>query len=111
MRLALILVSACAFIFYGILIIFSNHMKLEFERYKMKQFRTLTGYLEVAGGTGQIVGLFFVPILLTLASSGLALLMLMGTIVRIRTKDPWVEIIPAFSLFIINLYIAISENL
>lgn len=108
MRYSLILLSAFAFLFYGLMILLSGHMKAEFRRYRMERFRTLTGYLEVAGGAGQFLGLSF-PYLLIAASAGLAVLMLLGTIVRIRTKDPWVEIIPAFALMILNSFIVVTE--
>ena len=104
------IVSGLAFIFYGLLIILSNHMKREFERYGMTRFRTLTGYLEVAGGAGQLVGMSFLPLLL-FASSGLALLMLLGVIVRLRTKDPILEILPAAGLMLLNISIVLAECL
>lgn len=104
MNLTLILFSAIAFIFYGYMCLMTNHMKAEFQRYGMTKFRKLTGVLELLGGIGLLVGLEFNPILL-LSSAGLAALMLLGTIVRIKTKDPWMQIIPAFSLMLMNGYI------
>jgi len=101
------IVSACSFIFYGFLILVSNHMVQEFRRYQLAKFRTLTGWLELAGGVGQLAGLVH-PELLIASSLGLALLMLLGTIVRIRTKDPWPQTLPAIVLFVINLWIALS---
>lgn len=85
-------------------------MKQEFKRYHLEQFRNLTGYLEVSGGIGQLIGLFY-PNLLALSSAGLALLMLLGTVVRIRTKDPWSEMIPAILLLLMNAYILVSNTL
>lgn len=82
-------------------------MKAEFKRYGMTKFRKLTGLLELLGGVGLLLGLEFTPILL-LSSAGLSLLMLMGTLVRIRTNDPWLQIIPAFSLMLMNAYIFIN---
>lgn len=76
----------------------------------MERFRTLTGYLEFAGGTGLLVGLYY-PLLLVISSLGLAILMLLGTLIRIRTRDPWVEILPAFFLMLINTYIFLSKIL
>ncbi len=110
MRQILPLLSASAFIFYGLLILVSNHMRLEFRRYKLERFRTLTGYLEVAGGAGQIAGLY-ISYLMVLSSAGLALLMLLGILVRIRSKDTWTEIVPALVLMLMNILIIITEVL
>jgi len=104
MNFTLILMSAFAFMFYGIMCLMTNHMSEEFHRYGMANYRKLVGVLELLGGIGLLVGLVFHPLLL-FSSAGLAVLMLMGTFVRIRTKDPWLQIIPAFSLMLINIYI------
>jgi len=76
----------------------------------MQRFRTLTGYLEVAGGSGQLIG-FIIPYLMIISSTGLAFLMFFGTIIRIRTRDPWLEMLPAIFLMLINVYIVLSEIL
>lgn len=101
------IISASAFIFYGFLILVSNHMVQEFRRYQLTRYRTFTGWLELAGGMGQLAGLIH-PSLLIASSLGLALLMLLGTVVRIRTKDPWPQTLPAIGLFLLNLCIALS---
>jgi hypothetical protein len=82
-------------------------MKMEFQRYGLSQFRKLTGSLELLGGTGLIVGQFYSPLTI-LSASGLSLLMFLGVIVRIRTRDPFIEILPAFILMILNLRILSS---
>jgi hypothetical protein len=110
MRLILILISAALFIFYGLLILLTNHMKFEFKRYDLEKFRTLTGYLELAGGIGQLIGLFY-PILLILSSIGLSLLMFLGTIVRLRVRDPWIDLIPAIFLMLLNISIFFMHRL
>jgi hypothetical protein len=104
MQVILIFVSAITFIFYGLLCLLTDHMKGEFRRYGLSEFRILTGVLEVLGGAGQLIGLVFSP-LLFLSSGGLALLMLLGMIVRLKTKDPLIQIIPAFGLMVMNLMI------
>ena len=83
-------------------------MKAEFQRYGFSDYRTLTGVLELLGGTGLLLGQYYKPLLI-LSSSGLALLMFLGVLVRLRTKDPLIEIIPAFLLMIINLQILRAE--
>jgi hypothetical protein len=82
-------------------------MKIEFSRYGLSHFRNLTGTLELLGGAGLLLGQYYTP-LLYLSAAGLALLMLLGVIVRFKTKDPLIEILPAFVLMIINLIILYS---
>jgi hypothetical protein len=107
MQVILIFISGLTFIFYGLLCLFTNHMKAEFERYGLSQFRMLTGILELLGGIGLLLGLSFVPLLLV-SCSGLALLMFLGVIVRLKTKDPLIQILPAFILMLINLQILLN---
>jgi hypothetical protein len=80
-------------------------MKTEFQRYGLSEFRKLTGTLELLGGTGLLVGQYYYSPLITLSASGLALLMFLGVIVRIRTRDPLIEILPALILMVVNLKI------
>lgn len=107
MQVILIFITGLIFIFYGLLCLFTNHMKAEFERYGLSQYRMLTGILELFGGTGLLLGLSLNPLLLV-SSSGLALLMFLGVIVRLKTKDPLIQIIPAFLLMLINLQILLN---
>ncbi len=107
MQVTLILISALTFIFYGLVCLLTDHMKLEFGRYGLSQFRKLTGTLELLGGIGILVGLYFTP-LLVISSGGLALLMLLGIIVRLKIKDQFLAILPALILMIINLKILFS---
>lgn len=107
MQIILIFISASAFIFYGLLCLLTDHMKTEFRRYGLSQFRKLTGMLELLGGTGLLVGCYYTP-LLYLSAAGLALLMSFGVIIRLKTKDPLVEILPAILLMLINLKILFS---
>ena len=80
----------------------------EFERYGLSKFRTLTGVLEVLGGLGIFVGLFFKPLLL-FSAGGLTTLMLLGVITRIRVSDPIIETVPAFILLLLNGYIFLEN--
>lgn len=100
----LIIITSILFLVYGTLCLITNHMMKEFDRYGLSQFRTLTGVLEILGGAGLLVGILFKPILL-ISSFGLALLMFLGTGTRLRVKDPWFEIIPAFVLMLVNIFI------
>jgi len=79
-------------------------MKIEFERFKLQQFMYLVGSLEILGGIGLLIGIFFNPIMI-LSSLGLSVLMFFGVITRIRLKDNFVLIIPAFFFLILNSYL------
>jgi hypothetical protein len=79
-------------------------MEEEFERYGLSRFRRLTGGLELIGGVGLLVGLFL-PAVMIAASAGLAVLMLLGVIARVRVRDPLLEILPAGLLMVTNLVI------
>lgn len=79
-------------------------MKSEFKRFNLEKLGLLTIILEFVGATGLLVGLLYTPLLL-ISSGGLALLMFLGTIVRIRLKDSlWVSL-PALFYMFLNGYI------
>ncbi len=79
-------------------------MKIEFKRFGLGKIGLLTIILEFIGAVGLIVGLKFNP-LLVVSSFGLAILMLVGLIVRIRLKDTiWVSL-PALLFMGLNTYI------
>ena len=79
-------------------------MKSEFKRFNLEKLGLLTIILEFVGATGLLIGLLYNPIVL-ISSGGLALLMLLGTIVRIRLKDSlWVSL-PALFYMGLNAYI------
>jgi hypothetical protein len=107
MPIILILTSGLAFILYGLLCLLTDHMKSEFRRYGLSHFRKLTGALELLGGLGLFAGLYYTP-LLYISSAGLSLLMFLGAIVRLKTKDPLIQLLPAFVLMAINLIIFLS---
>jgi hypothetical protein len=79
-------------------------MKNEFKRFKLEKLGLLTILLEILGAIGLLVGLFFNPVLL-ISSGGLAILMLLGLIVRIKIKDSlWISL-PAIFYMCLNAYI------
>lgn len=104
MDTVLAIFSGLAFIAYGLSLFFSNKMKSEFERFQLQKFMYLVGSLEILGGLGQLIGLFFTPLLL-FSSMGLSILMLLGVLTRIRLKDNFILIIPAFFFLILNGYL------
>ena len=82
-------------------------MKEEFERYELNKFRKLIGFLQLLGGSGLLVGLICLPILV-IASGGLALLMMIGFGVRLKMKDGFWESMPSFLFMLLNFYICIQ---
>jgi uncharacterized membrane protein YphA (DoxX/SURF4 family) len=98
---------ALSFLFYGIACLKTEHMVDEFNRYGLPQFRSLVGALEVAGGLGLLFG-YFIPVIQILAAGGIALLMLMGCIVRIKIKDSFIQILPAFIFFVISAFVVLN---
>ncbi len=101
---AAIFLSASLFLFYGLLCLFSDGMETEFERFGLSRYRRLTGSLEVLGAVGLLVGIFEPGVMLA-ASAGLALLMVLGVITRIRVRDSFFETLPAAVLLLMNLFI------
>ena len=96
--------SIVAFLGYGLSCLFANGMVAEFERYGLSRFRRLTGGLEVLGALGLLAG-FLVPQLTVVAAGGLALLMLLGVVVRLRVGDRLVLMLPAIFLLLVNLFV------
>jgi uncharacterized membrane protein YphA (DoxX/SURF4 family) len=100
----LVLLSAASFVSYGIAYFTSPKMKSEFKRFGLEKFGSLTAILEMLGGLGLLVGLKL-PIILTLASFGLTLLMFLGIMVRIKVKDSLLVMLPAIVFMLLNAYI------
>ena len=99
-----IIVSGIFFLYYGIMAITTKTMRAEFKRYGLDKYRPLTGYLQVLGGAGLLVGLK-VPLISSISSAGLSLLMLMGFAVRLKIRDGFLLSLPSFLFMLLNLYI------
>ena len=99
--------SIIAFLFYGISCVYSPKLIVEFERYGIPQYRVLTGRLEILGSLGLLAGFVFPPVT-SMASLGLALMMLCGIAVRVRIKDSIWQILPAAVLGLLNGFIFYS---
>ena len=97
----LALVSGLSFLYYGFKVLLRTESEEGFERYGVPAVRRLVGVLEVAGGTAVILGLAVAP-LGALAAAGLATLMVLGLIVRIRIHDAPRLMVPAASLSALN---------
>lgn len=102
------LTSILSFLFYGMMCLLSPRMKLEFQRYGLPRFRKLTGILQIAGAVGLSLG-FNSSGLTLIASLGLCILMLLGMGVRIKIRDPWYMVVPAFAYAALNLFIFLHE--
>lgn len=97
----LILISSLSFMGYGIAYFKSPEMKSEFKRFGLEKAGTLTVVLEILGAVGLLVG-FRLPLILLISAGGLAILMLLGVIVRIKVKDSLWQSSPALFFFILN---------
>lgn len=104
MMIILIWFSSLSFLFYGIYYFTSPAMKQEFIRFGLAKFGALTAILEILGAIGLVVGLQE-PLVLVIASAGLALLMLLGVGVRIVIKDSLLVSLPAIFFMGLNTYI------
>ncbi len=100
--------SSLAFIYFGVNCFYSDFIIAEFIRYDLPSYRKLTGILQLLGAIGLLIGLYFSPILLLLASLGLCLLMLAGFIVRLKINDNFIQSSPSFLFAALNLFIAIK---
>lgn len=83
-------------------------MKDEFIRYRLADQRRLTGFLQIFGGIGLLIGWLFSSLLALFACLGLTLLMVLGFGVRIKIKDTWFQALPSLSYALLNAYLAIK---
>ena len=100
----LVVFSGISVVCYGLSLFFSEKMKKEFVRFQLEKFTILVGCLEILGGVGLFIGIFFTPLLI-FSSAGLSVLMLLGVLTRIRLKDNFIMILPAFFFLILNGYL------
>ena len=98
------LITAIAFFGYGLSCIFSKNMKEEFIRFGLAKWRVLTGILQLIGAFGLGFGIYYSGIG-ALASLGLAILMLMGFITRLRINDGILQAAPSLLLMFLNMYL------
>jgi hypothetical protein len=103
-NLVILLFSAISFIFYGISSFYSNRMISEYERWGYKKFRKIIASLQLIAGVGLLIGLYF-PLLLTVVSALLTIMMITAIFVRIRIKDNIINILPAILYSILNFIV------
>lgn len=99
--------SGLSFFVYGFSCLQSSTMAHEFERFGVANFRVLTGVLEMCGGAGLLIGLWYTP-LLFFASAGLTVLMALGVGVRLRVRDNVLQTLPALGFCVVNGYVAVE---
>lgn len=102
----LVLISGLSFLFYGFKVLFQTASKEEFERFGVPAMRRFVGLMEVLGAVGVMLGLAFAP-LGALAAGGLALLMVLGLIVRVRVHDALLLMVPAAALGALNAVLVV----
>jgi hypothetical protein len=87
-------------------------MKAEFKRFQLERLGLLVIVLEILGALGLLLGFWLYTPLLLLSSGGLAVLMFLALIVRLRLKDSlWVSL-PALFFMLLNVYLfAIGINM
>jgi uncharacterized membrane protein YphA (DoxX/SURF4 family) len=103
----LVCASSITFLIYGGLCLSSMSMVEDFQRFGLERLRLLTGFLEILGGAGLLVGLKWRPALL-ISSAGLSLLMLIGFGVRVKMHDSVVQTLPSAALMLVNAYILVK---
>ncbi len=102
-----VIFSGVSFLFYGLGCLTSPHIKNEFIRFGYDKWRTTTGYLQLLGGAGLLVGLCFAPFLIIISASGLFMMMAYGFGVRLKIRDSLIASSPAFIYAVLNLFLAI----
>jgi len=100
----IILFTAASFIIYGISAFTSKRMAKEYKRWGFNKSRKTIGVFQLLGGIGLLIGLLSKLILLS-SSIGLAFMMFIAILVRIKIKDPVVEMLPAFTYLLLTSFI------
>jgi len=104
LKLSLILISAISFLGYGLACFVSNHIRREFDRYRLGSQRALVGALQLVAAIGLVAGLDQ-PWIGRAAAGGLALMMLVAVSVRIKIKDTLLQMTPALFYLVLNIYL------
>lgn len=84
-------------------------MKSEFKRFGLEKFGLLTAVLEIVGALGLFLGFLINPVLL-ISSGGLALLMFLGLLIRLRIKDSLWASLPALFFMGLNAFIFFKSD-
>ena len=106
MNNAILLFSALSFLGYGAGCFTSRHLQKEFVRFGLSPLRKFIGLLQIGGALGLLAGFWF-PLLGQAAAGGLALMMLLAILVRIKIRDGFLRTIPAILYFLLNGYLVL----
>ena len=101
---AILLFSALSFLAYGTGCFTSRHLQREFVRFGLSSLRNFIGLLQIGGALGLLAG-FWVPLLGQAAAGGLALMMFLAILVRIKIRDGFLRTVPAILYFLLNGYL------
>ena len=83
-------------------------MALEFVRFGLPDSqRILTGVLQLLGSAGLMVG-FLLPVIGLLASGGLAIMMFVAFLVRMKIRDGFIESAPSLLFLLLNGWVSWS---
>jgi len=102
----LILFSIISFLVFGSACLCSKRMRTEFARYGIPHYRKITGLLQLLGALGLMVGVFL-PVAGLLAAAGLASLMFLGTVLRIRIQDTFIQTLPAIIYMLLSSWLVV----
>lgn len=103
------LFSAISFLAYGTGCFTSRHLEKEFVRFGLSSLRKQIGLLQICGSIGLLAGFRF-PLLGQSAAAGLALMMLLAIVVRIKIHDSFLKTTPAILYFLVNGYLVFSAR-
>ena len=109
MNNAITLFSAISFLAYGAGCFTSRHLQREFVRFGLSSLRNLIGLLQICGALGLLAGFRF-PLLGQTAAGGLALMMLLAIVIRIKIHDGFLKTTPAILYFLVNGYLALLAH-
>ena len=103
----LVLFISVSFFFYGLGCFYSPKMYEEFNRFGLNPLqRKLTGFFQMLGAAGLVLGFYFLPLLGLSAAIGLVILMSLGFGVRLKIKDNFIQSFPSLFFALLNLVVA-----
>ena len=77
----------------------------EFQRFGLsQQQRIITGFAQLAGSIGLLIGLRE-PLFGLIAAVGLTFLMLLGFLTRLKIRDSVAQSLPSFIFMLLNAYL------
>ena len=99
---AIIYFSALSFLFYGVNSFYSKRLISEYERWGYNKLRIIIAILQILASFGLIIGAYSFPLLLSIVSFSLTIMMLVAVFTRVKIKDSIANTMPAIFYVIIN---------